>query len=93
MVCFILGCVGGLFTIAMCAQMRQSIKFWAAAKELNEKIPQTKTRDELRDLVKEFWDVNKMASGTPHWDEMRRIKTRIEDREAHLKELASITHE
>lgn len=74
-------CLGFVFTFIvtlMISQIRNSVKFWDYAKELENLIENTNTKQGLQDIVNnELVELADLSMGTPHYEEIRRLRTII----------------
>lgn len=62
----------------MISQIRNSVKFWDYAKELENLIENTNTKQGLQDIVNnELVELADLSMGTPHYEEIRRLRTII----------------
>jgi len=69
-----MGVIFGLMFASMNYLSRCSIKFWAAARELEQEIDAITKKDDMINLSEtKFQALRKMASGTPHYSELHRL--------------------
>lgn len=81
-----MGAIMGIPTTCMVYLSRKSAEFWAESKVVGEKIDKAETDLELSKI----WDtdlkaLSRKASGTPHYYEVRRLKTIIETKAKYVK--------
>lgn len=74
-------CLGFVFSFIvtlMISQIRNSVQFWDYAKELENLIENTNTRQGLQNIVNnELMKLADLSMGTPHYEEIRRLRTHI----------------
>ena len=74
-------CLGFVFTFIvtlMISQIRNSVKFWDYAKELENLIENTNIKQGLQDIVNnELMKLADLSMGNPHYEEIRRLRTII----------------
>lgn len=70
----VVGVIFGLISVCMTSLGRNSIKFWEAAKILDEKIEQAASKEQIQNLYKnDFMELKKLAGGPPHFSELSRL--------------------
>ena len=73
-----LGFVISFIITLMISQIRNSIKFWEYARELESVIENTNTKQGLQNIVNnELVKLADLSMGTPHYEEIRRLRTHI----------------
>jgi hypothetical protein len=76
---FSLSLIMSLMSTLMINMSKQSDKFWKSSEELSKMIDDANTKDELREIYStKYMEVNKLASGSPHYSEMKRLYSIIE---------------
>lgn len=73
-----LGFVHSWIVALMISQIRNSTKFWVYAKEVEQLIEDAKSTEVLSNIVdNELMNLADLSMGTPHYEEIRRLRTII----------------
>ncbi len=70
----IVGVIFGLMFTFLTQIGRNSIKFWDAAKILDENVEKANSKEQIEDLYRnDFMKLKKLAGGEPHFSELKRL--------------------